>query len=82
MASATGADTGKVAYVAEDRGYPDEKGISDSGSPTYGNHGDTTHGDVQDFSEKQVLKYALPAQYALRSQERALGFAWSMSCKS
>lgn len=82
MASATGADDGKVGYVAEDRGYPDEKGISDSGSPTYGNHGDTTQGDVQDFSEKQVLKYAPPAQSAFSFRERVLGFDWSMSCDS
>lgn len=48
------SDTGKVAYVAEDKGYPDEKGISDPGSPTY--HGDAAPGDVQDFSEKKQLK--------------------------
>lgn len=53
MASATGSDTGKVAYIGE-------KGISDPESPTY--DGDVAHGDVQDFREKAVLKYAFPAQ--------------------
>lgn len=53
------SDTGKVAYVAEDKGYPDEKGVFDSGSPTddHGDHhGDAARGDVQDFSEKRELK--------------------------
>lgn len=47
----------KVAYTSENRGYPDEKGVFDTGSPS--DHGDAAAGDVQDFSEKKVLKYVV-----------------------